>query len=105
MCVGASAGAPLAQLLPNAGFSTPTTLTLLPQMFTGALIGTDTALPEPTPDEFDAAPSAPLSAKATPPAAPNAPVAASATSSPFFASCCMEFYARPFVCVRDVVPA
>jgi hypothetical protein len=52
----------LAQVLPTAGLSSPTTLTVLPQTFTGTWTGTCTVLPDSMPGESDAAPAAPASA-------------------------------------------
>ncbi len=54
----------LAQLLPYAGFSTPTTSTVLPQALIGTSTGTCTEFPEATPGEPTAAPSAPAVALA-----------------------------------------
>ncbi len=52
----------LAHLLPIAGFSSPTALTVFPQAFTGTCTGTWTEFPDATPGEFTAAPFAPESA-------------------------------------------
>ncbi|RST14303.1 hypothetical protein E2C00_29525 [Streptomyces sp. WAC05374] len=49
-------GWPLAHSLPNAGFSPPTTLTLLPHAFTGTFTGAWTLFPDATPGELAAAP-------------------------------------------------
>lgn len=48
----------VAQLLPNAGLSRPTTSTLLPHTFTGTATGSWMPLPEPTPGEPATVPSA-----------------------------------------------
>ncbi|MBD9702839.1 hypothetical protein IHE56_12195 [Streptomyces sp. ID01-12c] len=49
--------------LPTDGLPTAAGSTVLPQMFTGTVTGTSTALPEATPGEFAAAPCAPVSAR------------------------------------------
>ncbi len=58
----------LAQPLPAAGLSSPTTFTVLPHTFTGTCTGSWTVLPEITPGEPAADPSAaaPSDAKADP---------------------------------------
>lgn len=50
--------------LPNAGFRSPTKLAVLPHALTGTATGTWMTLPEKTPGEPVAAPSAPESAMA-----------------------------------------
>ncbi|TXS67954.1 hypothetical protein EAO76_35010 [Streptomyces sp. sk2.1] len=68
-------------LLPKAGFSRPITSTVLPHTLTGTCTGTCTVLPEPTPGEPTAAPSAEVSANAYPPDAARMPDAAAITST------------------------
>ncbi|AKN73138.1 hypothetical protein QR97_28300 [Streptomyces sp. PBH53] len=77
----------LAQALPAAGLSSPTTFTVLPQTFTGTCTGSWMPLPETSPGEPAAEPSAPAppAAKAadTGSATAIAPDAAATAITPF----------------------
>jgi hypothetical protein len=89
---GAGAGVadvpePLAQALPNAGFSAAATFTVLPQALTGMSTGTWTVFPDATPGEPVVAPSAPASANTGLPHRDRMPVAAAAATIPLLRVC------------------
>jgi hypothetical protein len=77
----------LAQELPNAGFSAAATFTVLPQTLTGMCTGTWTVLPDATPGDPAAVPSACESANTGLPHRERMPVAAAAATIPLLRVC------------------